>query len=132
MVWSGLIWSGLVSWFTGPQPFAHAFVGLAELYELLSHCDPSEQLASGSGDVQIAQPRTGSDAAIVRRVRKVESALLNQIVALDSRQGQEMFAEAHEYARQRDQRERKDAFSKRLWSVFYGGVARSIPGAVSA
>lgn len=114
----------------GVKPFARAFFGLAELYERLSTCNPdSSTTASLDTEAKREPDITSSTTEIVRRVRMVERALLRLIVSLDTKR--ELFPEAHVYAEQREQREKRAAFHRLLPSLFYN-AARAIPGAVSS
>lgn len=106
---------------TDSTPFAKAFIGLGELYDRLSMCNPSKM-----GSSEIFAPTT---APIIRRVRMVERALLKLIVSFDSRR--ELYPEAHLYAEQQQQRERRAAFHRLLPTLFYS-AANIIPGAVSS
>ena len=99
-------------------PFAEAFLGLGELYDRLSTCDPS------TFEPEITSPTTPE---IVRRVRMVERALLKLIVSLDSRR--ELYPEAHLYAEQREMREKRAAFHRLVPTLLYR-AAQVIPGAV--
>jgi hypothetical protein len=118
----------------GAKPFAQAFFGLAELYERLSTCNPDSSITAspekGSEKGSEREPEiTSSTTEIIRRVRMVERALLRLIVSLDTKR--ELFPEAHVYAEQREQREKRAAFHRLLPSLFYN-AARVIPAAVSS
>eukprot|EP01043_Picozoa_sp_COSAG02_P006977 COSAG02_NODE_205_length_29157_cov_13.424771_2_plen_182_part_00 len=106
-------------------PFAQAFVGLAELYDRLSTCNPNTM-----GSLETTSPTTPYPPYdVIRRVRMLERALLKLIVAVDSRR--ELYPEAHLYAEQREQHERRAAFHRLLPTLFYS-AAQVIPGAVSS
>ena len=99
---------------------ANAFAGLASLYDLASLADPRLSPEAEAKRVEGIAPLL---PPALRRLRMVEQALLQMIIALDNRR--EFAAEAHDYAaeRARQAQDRKiENFRLRLPGLL-GGAA---------
>lgn len=104
---------------------ANAFAGLASLYELASLADP--RLSPEAEAKRVEGCALGVAPLLppaLRRLRMVEQALLQMIIALDNRQ--EFAAEAHAYAakRARQAQDRSiESFKLRLPGLLSGAAS---------
>ena len=100
---------------------ANAFAGLASLYDLASLADPRLSPEAEAKRVEGIAPLL---PPALRRLRMVEQALLQMIIALDNRQ--EFAAEAHAYAakRARQAQDRSiESFKLRLPGLLSGAAS---------